>query len=121
MSALKKYKKFKTELTSLGYCLIAIVFLLLAGGNINKYLTDQTTPKVKGAQIDATEMLNEKAYWEKIVKDNPTYRDGYLQLALINDQLGNKEESVNNFNKAKLIDPNSQKVADIQKLLNIQN
>lgn len=119
MPALKKFKKYRSEVFYFLTCITVISTLILAGANINKFLNDQTTAHVQGAAIDGGQLLNEKVYWEQIIKDNPTYRDGYLELALINDQLGNKKESEVNFNKAKSIDPNSSKVLQIQKLLNL--
>ncbi len=107
---------FKKDLIYLCSCCAAIALLLLTGFNINKFLESK---KVLGTTIDVSDIQNEKTYWLQMVSQNPTYRDGYLQLAVIDNTLGNKEESLMYFKKAKSIDPNSQKISEVGKLLNI--
>lgn len=107
---------FKKDLVYLCSCCAAIVLLLLTGFNINKFLESK---KVLGTAVDVSGIQNEKTYWLQMVSQNPTYRDGYLELAVIDNTLGNKEESLIYFQKAKSIDPNSQKISEVRKLLNI--
>ncbi len=107
---------FKKDFMYLCSCCAAIMVLLLTGLNINKFLDSK---KVLGATIDTSGIENEKAYWLQVVSQNPTYRDGYLELAILDNTLGNKEESLMYFNKAKSIDPNSQKINEVKNLLEI--
>lgn len=109
---------FKHDFMYLCSCCAAIALLFLTSANITKFLDSK---KVLSATIDTTEIQNEKIYWQKLVSQNPTYKDGYLQLALIDNTLGNKEESLMYYQKAKSIDPNSPKVSEVRKLLDIQN
>ncbi len=98
-------------------CLAVIILLSLSIVNINKFLSKQ---KVLGAQVttDTSNLESEKTFWQKVIKENPTYRDGYLELALLDNTLGNKTDSLKNFEKAKSIDPNSPKITEVQKILN---
>lgn len=110
MSATSVQSAVKYFLSILG----VIAVLLLTGANIQNL----TSPKkVLGTNIDTSPLQKQKSYWEEIVKKNPTYRDGYLELALINHTLGDKESSIKQFEKAKTIDPNSIKVREVQTLL----
>ncbi|HEX6976894.1 MAG TPA: hypothetical protein VF185_00855 [Patescibacteria group bacterium] len=120
-SAHKVNKSEKKELVVYIVSGLAIIVLLsLSIININKFLTKQ---RVLGAEVttDTASIESEKVFWEKVVKENPTYRDGYLELAIIQSTLGNKVESLKNFEKAKTIDPNSSKITEVQKLLNLGN
>lgn len=108
---------FKKDFMYLCSCCAAIALLFLTGLNINKFIDSK---KVLGATIDTSGIENEKAYWLQMVSQNPTYRDGYLELAIIDSTLGYKEESLMYFKKAKSIDPNSQKIDEVRKLLNIE-
>lgn len=107
---------FKKDFMYLCSCCAVILLLFLTGANIHNFLA---TKKVLSASVDMSDIENEKNYWQQIVSQNPTYRDGYLQLAIVYDTLGNKEESLKNFEKAKLIDPNSPKIPQVQKILNL--
>src|SRR3972149_10625863 len=106
---------FKKDIIYICSCCAAIALLTLTSFNLNKFLNNQ---KVLGATIDTSGIENEKVYWEKLVTQNPTYRDGYLQLAIIDNVLGNKEESLMYFQKAKSIDPNSEKISEVKRILN---
>jgi len=119
-SAKKKKNKvsYKQYFVHYLFCLLVILLLVLTGVNIDKFLSNQ---KVLGTKIDTTTIQNEKSYWQKIVSDNPTYLDGYLELAKVEVQLGNTQEAQNYINQALQINPNSQRIPEIKKLLNIQN
>lgn len=108
---------FKKDFMYLCSCCAAIALLFLTGLNINKFIDSR---KVLGTTVDTSGIENEKAYWLQMVSQNPTYRDGYLELAIIDSTLGYKEESLMYFKKAKSIDPNSQKIDEVRKLLNIE-
>lgn len=113
----KKAKpSFKPYFIHYFYCLAVIALLLLTSLNINKFLINQ---KVLGASVDNTPLLDEKAYWQKIVSDNPSYVDGYLQLAKIEVELGNKIEAQTFINKALSLDPNSSKIPKVISALNL--
>ncbi len=55
-------------------------------------------------------------YWEEIVEQYPTYRDGYLRLALLNLRLNKNEIAQRHFYSAYTIDPNNGAVAAVGRL-----
>ncbi|SRR5258708_3135010 len=97
-------------------CLSIVPVLILTSINFNKVLTNN---KVLGASIDTSSLQTEKLYWQKIIVDNPTYTDGYLQLAKVDTELGNKNEAKFFIDKAISLEPNSTKITEIQKQLGL--
>ncbi len=82
-----------------------------------KVLGATTTNTLSESQVtDLTTQLN---YWLSVVKQFPTYRDGFLIIAEIQNQLGATSEALNALNTAKQIDPNSDKVLLTEKNLNL--
>jgi len=55
--------------------------------------------------------------WEQILIERPDYRDGWIQLAAIYNQLGNKDKAKEALKNAKNIDPNNQLIAAFEKFL----
>lgn len=117
-SAKKKKNKvnYKEYFIHYFFCLLVILLLVLTGVNIDKFLNNQ---KVLGTSVDTTSIQEEKLYWQKIVSDNPTYIDGYLELAKVEVQLGNIQEAQNFINQALQINPNSQRIPEVKKQLGL--
>lgn len=57
------------------------------------------------------------AKWEKFVEENPTYRDGYLRLALYYFKLGENDKVEANLNQALKLDPNFEPTLKLQQIL----
>lgn len=119
----KKIKKVKSDTANFAYkksflhytyCLAIIILLTAAGFNVNKFINSQ---KVLGTTVDVTPLQNEKAYWQKLISDNPTYIDAYLQVAKVDVELGNKNEANNFLERASNLDPNSSKVQEVKTAL----
>jgi len=55
--------------------------------------------------------------WEKIVQEKPNYRDGYLQLAILNYKIYENEKAKEYLNKALEIDPNFEPALELQKII----
>lgn len=62
-------------------------------------------------------VLNEVAFWQSEVKVRPDHRDAYLNLALLNFQLKNFEESRKNLDKSLKLDPNFKEGRELERLL----
>lgn len=60
---------------------------------------------------------NEIAYWENLIQETPTYRDGYLKLATLYWQLEDKEKVKENLDKAIEVDPNYEETKRLRKQL----
>lgn len=88
-----------------------MTLLIITSININKFINNQ---KVLGASIDVSPLQNEKAYWQNIITKNPSYLDGYLELAKVDVELGNKLEAKSYIDKAEALNPNSTKVTSVQ-------
>lgn len=97
-------------------CLAVVFILTLTTLNINKFLNDR---KVLGVAVDNEKILTEKEYWLGVVKDNPTYIDGYLELAKVDVELNLNEEAKNYIQKAYSLQPNSEKITEIKALLGL--
>ncbi|SRR5260221_781014 len=107
---------FKQHLIHYAYCLLIIILLIVTSININRFLQSR---KVLGTSIDVSPLQNEKIYWQGIVEKNPTYVDGYLELAKVDVELGNKNEAINSIEKALTLNPNSAKITEVQKQLGL--
>lgn len=69
------------------------------------FLNKQNQTKILGAEVEA---INQKDFWANKVAQFPNYRDGFIQLAIKNWQLGATEEAKIIFARAREIDPNWQ-------------
>lgn len=67
--------------------------------------------RVLGAKTQIkTEVKKEKDYWLTFVEENPTYLEGWVELAKIEYEDGNLVKADEYYLKAKEIDPNSEKL-----------
>lgn len=88
-------------------CTAIVAILFLSALNINEYLLRKGVLGIKTVQkTDNKELLDQKEYWEKFLEKNPTYYEGWIELANIEFSLGNAEISSNYILKAKEINPN---------------
>ena len=58
-------------------------------------------------------------FWEKIVVEKPGYRDGYLQLAVLNYKLWQNEKAQAYLKKALLVDPNFEATLKLKQLVSL--
>lgn len=108
----KKKTGIKKGLIYLCSCSTVILILLISSFNLKTYLGKQS---VLGLASEAeTNNLNEKTFWLDFLKDNPSYIDGWIALTKIELDLGNYQEAKLYFEKAKVIDPNSQKLKTLE-------
>lgn len=110
----KQSAKNKLELKFLFSCFCVITVLFLAGFSLNNYFSK---PRVLGTE---TPDFSEKIlFWENIVSENPTYIDGWLELAKVTYEHGDKDYAIGALNSAKAINPNSEKVESLTKELGL--
>ena len=112
----KKKISYNHYFVHYAYCLGIIALLILTSVNINKFFESQ---KVLGVSVDVSPLRNEKTYWENIVSQNPSYTDGYLELAKVSVELGDKNEAITYITKALILNPNSEKITSVQKALGL--
>ncbi len=56
--------------------------------------------------VKTQKLIQEVDYWQKIASFSPTYKDAYVQLTILNQQLGNTTAAAKWLHKAVQIDPN---------------
>jgi len=60
--------------------------------------------------IDIAHLQKLQAFWQDTILHSPTYRDAFVQLAYINQALGNVNEAQEWWTKVYSLDPNFQPV-----------
>lgn len=105
-----KKERVKKGVLFLCSCCAVFLLLLLSGLNLNSYLIRQKVLGTKAAVPSESTITQEKLFWENFLKENPTYFDGWIELAKINIKLGNQNEARDALLKAEKINPNSDKL-----------
>ncbi len=100
---------------------MAIFLLFLVGENLHSYLFGE---QVLGADVNIKiqknyELLKEKEYWDSVVLQNPSYLPGYIELININLELEDRNSAIINLIKARQINPNSEEVKSLERVLGI--
>lgn len=63
--------------------------------------------RVLGASAKVVQNLQtERDFWQGFLKENPSYLDGWIELGIIESELGNVDASAQAFVKAETINPN---------------
>lgn len=101
----------KKHLVFLCSCYLVIFLLFIAGFNFENFLAGKRVLGIETQnQIYEQKLLKEqRLYWKEFLAENPTYLDGWVELANIELKLGNLEEAKSSFEKAKAINPNFSK------------
>lgn len=72
---------------------------------------------VLGLQAQAQEAQKKAFEWEKILRNRPDFRDGWLQLAAIYYKIGDKQKAREAIVQAKALDPNNESILSLEKFL----
>jgi tetratricopeptide (TPR) repeat protein len=70
--------------------------------------------KIEAKPEDIRQLI---AYWEEIISEKPNYRDGYLQLAILNYKLFENEKAKEYLERALELDPNFETTKELKKVL----
>jgi len=73
--------------------------------------------KQKDLNNEKFKVLREVSFWENETKVRPNFRDGYMQLAILNFQLKNFTVARQELDKALFLDPNFEKGRELERLL----
>jgi len=106
----KKAKRIPYNIIFAGF-LVVISFLLL---NEENYRREQ---RVLGLQTKLRADQKMAFDWEQILAERPDYRDGWIQLAAVYYQLGDRQKAKEALKKAKSLDPNNETVLSFEKLI----
>lgn len=115
----KKKSGLKQEIIFFCSCCAAILILSLSVVNLIPVFQQN---KVLGAKSETSPLsfqdeIQEISFWKNILSKNPTYSEGWLELARLSLQIGDKHEAVLAFEKAEEINPNSETLEQIRVLL----
>lgn len=98
---------------------LLILFLTLStvvsGFNIYKFIN--RSPRVVVVNV----LKNDITYWQDIVKNNPTYRDGYIILSKLYLEDNQLKTAQNLIRKAYTLDPLNESVKETGFVLGIKN
>jgi tetratricopeptide (TPR) repeat protein len=97
------------------YLLIVVFFLLIAFMVID---LKQKIVMAKALSLEKIQVTEEIKNWEKVVDKYKDYKDGYLELAILQYRMGNKTKAKENLEKVFKIDPNSKEGRELEKFLN---
>lgn len=87
--------------------IFVILILILSFLNINQFFKNQRPDtKILGAEDSQEYLQKEREFWKNTTVNNPTYRDGWLELSKIECDLGENFACQEDYNKAVAIDPN---------------
>lgn len=99
----------KRIIFALLFCLVSLFFLQKE----NRMNSQKTLGLQTQLQADQKRVYE----WEKIVAENPNYRDGWLQISALYAKIGNKDKAQEALWRAKIIDPNNEIIPFLEKLL----
>ena len=97
--------------------LFALVFLFISLALLyseNRRITSRTL----GLQTKAVPKQETVYQWEQILTERPDYRDGWIELATLYYELGEKEKAKEAISQAKNLDPNNENILSFEKFLN---
>ena len=100
--------------------LLVIVCLLLIGTGLelHQYYRHQYVLGLAIARdVKTQKLIQEIDYWQKIASASPTYKDAYVQLAILNQDLGDTAQAKVWMQKALTLDPNWLVPTPLQPLL----
>lgn len=97
-------------------CCAVVLLLFVAGFNLENFLAGKRVLGLKTQNQNYEQQLlkEQKLYWEDFLAANPTYLDGWIELANINLKLEARQEAKASLEKAKIISPNSSKIKDLE-------
>ena len=101
----------KNDLLFFLSCCGASLILFLAVTNISTFFLP------KKVYNDLEVYQEQKNFWQEVVSKHPNYLDGWLELANINLVLDDSEEARKAFEKAREINPNSEKITILKNKL----
>ena len=86
---------------------IIILLILTCGFSLQKYYQPRLVLGSTSNQDRLEpELLRQLVYWQEVASASPTYRDAWVQSALLSQQLGDTAAAAKYLNKSLEIDPN---------------
>ena len=82
---------------------------------------DSNKPVLGTATNGTDEIVAKINYWKKVIADHPDYRDGYMQLASLTYQMGNRAASIDYVEKVLQFDPNYLPAKELRNSISLEN
>lgn len=114
----QKKQKVKNSLVFISSIIVSILVLGLSAFNLSRYFTNL---KVLGAKTEDTQNMASETYWKEFLSQNPTYFDGWIELAKLEEKLQNKEGAQKAIGEAIRINPNSEKLNEFSSIIQETN
>jgi hypothetical protein len=92
----------------------SLIFLFNFSLNLAARKTKVLAATNEVKEVYSPSLSEEKLFWENFQAINPTYRDGFLELASIEAELQNKRGALKFINLARKIDPNSTLILEVE-------
>lgn len=112
----KKRFGLKREIMFICACCACLVLLTLSLINLNSFVDKERVLGVAYEQ-PVQSVSSEIAFWQEFLAKNSTYFDGWIELATLNFEAGDKESGYSALNKAHQINPNSEKLRMLEESL----
>ena len=112
----KKRFGLKREIMFLCACCACLILLTLSLINLNLFVDNKRVLGVSYEQ-PVRNTSSEIAFWQELLAKNPTYFDGWIELAGLSFEAGDKETGYSALNKARQINPNSEKLKMLEESL----
>ncbi|MBP9719474.1 MAG: tetratricopeptide repeat protein [Candidatus Levybacteria bacterium] len=71
----------------------------------------------KQVMQEKAKVMRDMSFWQNVTVERPEYRDGYFMLAVLQYQIGKKQEAVATVQKALEIDPNFKEGRELERIL----
>jgi len=108
----KKHPGLKKQIVFLCSCCATLVLLTLSVFNLELSKNN----KVLGFTVETTQrdLAGEISFWQDFVNSNPSYFDGWVELATLKLESGDLQESLFAYQKAVEINPNSTRLSELR-------
>ena len=112
---MKNKSKTKISLSSLYILCVTLILIALSIFNLAFYLFKENR-EVLGTK---TETSKEITFWYDFLANNPTYKEGWLELAKLEYERGNFASAKEALEQAEKIDPNSEELLWLREKLGL--
>lgn len=101
----------KTKINLFLVFVVASIFFAISSLNLSSYLAkEESFPVVEGINTD---LLRDKEFWENFLAKNPTYIEGWYEIALIHKNLEDTKSYYVAIEKIQELNPNYEKLRSL--------
>ena len=100
--------------------LLILIFFFLTAINRDKQIEADKKKWTEKAEVILRMQKTEReiTFWEKILEEKGDHRDTFLLLSFLNYKTGRKEIAKDYWKRAWELDPNNEKVKNLEKIIN---